>query len=358
MNAAFRVGLVLLSVGIIGYATVDKWRQPEPPKPCEPETVSVLTGGVKLAYLNDDRVKALFAKQCLNVKTEKSGVLADDLSKTKSMDAAWPVGANMAEDYAKLGGTQVPLATTVLGIASWKKVADQLVANGYAHKEKNHYVLSLPKFLPDVLASKKWSEMKDNKELSIDKPIVISMPHVRTSQTTLQAMLQFSYVMNNNTMLQDAKVAAKLAEKLYPLMARQGFQENTQTGPFEDYLASSTAGRIPLVLAYESQFIEGVTNKRITDRHTFLYMEPALTIKHTWVSYTPKGAKMAEVLQSIDAQKIAAEYGLRTTRPAVFDEYIAKVGRTTAYLDSQVDLPPAQVIQELNKTIVAKMLNP
>ena len=356
MKAAFRIGTVVLAVGLILYATAEKWREPEPPKPCV-ESVTVLTGGVKLAYLNDPRMVALLKKQCLAVTTEKSGVLADDLAKAKSMDAAWPVGANMAEDYAKLGGTQVPIASSVLGLASWVRVGELLTANGYARKEGKHYVLSLTKFLPDVLAGTKWNALKSNTDLALDKPISISMPHIRTSQASLQSALQFSYVLNGNKLIESTARAKELAQKLYPLMARQGFQENTQAGPFEDYLSSSTVGRIPLVLAYESDFIAATTNKRVSDRHTFLYMEPALTIKHTWVGYTPKGLKLAEALQSIEAQKIAAEYGLRTTRPAVFDEYLAKTNRDSAYLDSQVDLPPAAIIQELNKAIVTSMLN-
>lgn len=357
MQVAIRNIITFLALFVLGWAFWKMYTKPEPPKPCEPEVVTVLTGSVKVPYLNDSRITALLKSQCLAVKTEKSGVLADDLVKVKSMDAAWPVGANMAESYARLNGTQIPVATTVMGIASWQKIADLLTSNGFARKEDTHYVVSLPKFLPELIKGTKWSELKDNKELPLDKAMVLSMPNIRASQTTLQAMLQFSYVLNNNKMVDKPDVAAKLANELFPLFTRQGFQENTLAGPFEDYVASPSVGKIPLVLAYESQFIEALSFKSLAGRHTFLYLEPAMTIKHTWVGYSPKGIKLGEFLSTnLEAQKIAAEYGMRTTRPAVFDEYLKKLGRSSAYLDSQVDLPPEAVIQELNKTIVSNML--
>ena len=76
-----------------------------------------------------------------------------------------------------------------------------------------------------------------------------------------------------------------LAEKLSSVMTRQGFQEGTLAGPFEDYLGQGL-GKAPLVLIYESQFVEAKRDSKLRDTSMLLYPQPGLVLKHVLVART------------------------------------------------------------------------
>ncbi|TNY03328.1 hypothetical protein EW661_23635, partial [Escherichia coli] len=64
-----------------------------------------------------------------------------------------------------------------------------------------------------------------------------------------------SYLANGQQIVQSAEEADKALPTVAPLFLRQGFQEQSSAGPFEDYLALGM-GKAPLLVAYESQMVE------------------------------------------------------------------------------------------------------
>src|SRR5256885_4824873 len=77
-----------------------------------------------------------------------------------------------------------------------------------------------------------------------------------------------SYVLNGQQVVQSPADLERVLPQVAPLFLRQGFQESSSAGPFEDYLALGM-GKAPLLVAYESQLVE------------FLLRHPQRSEEHT-----------------------------------------------------------------------------
>jgi hypothetical protein len=103
-----------------------------------------------------------------------------------------------------------------------------------------------------------------------------------------------------------------------PLFLRQGFQEQSSAGPFEDYLALGM-GKAPLLMTYESQLIEfwlkhpDKLKSKDAGGMVVMYPKPTVYSKHVLVPYTPAGVRLGTVLENDPALRaLAHEYGYRT----------------------------------------------
>jgi hypothetical protein len=97
------------------------------------------------------------------------------------------------------------------------------------------------------------------------------------------------------------------------LFSRQGFQESSSAGPFEDYTAMGI-GKAPLVMIYEQQFLEYVlSHPHPNPDMVLLYPEPTIFSKHTMVALTDGGARFAqEMIYDPKVSSIAHRYAFRT----------------------------------------------
>ena len=66
-----------------------------------------------------------------------------------------------------------------------------------------------------------------------------------------------AYLANGNNVVDNEADADKVAASMVGLFSKQGFQESSSAGPFEDY-TSMGIGKAPLVMIYEQQFLEYV----------------------------------------------------------------------------------------------------
>lgn len=353
-----KIVIAVLAAAILLWFTYDQFKKPEPPaplKPCTKDEVSVMTGSAKFGFLNDPRVVQELDKACLTLKLTKTGSIESDLEKAKAVDAVWPAGVSAADEFAKLGGSKIQVFNTVLAVASWKPLLPVMESQKYVSAQKGYEQLELNAILPDMVAGKKWTDIPSNNSFPINKSILVSMPNPEMSQTTQQMMALLGYVSNGNVLMQDAQAADKLGAELKPLITRQGFQESTLAGPFEDYTGAPGMGKVPLVLVYESQFVEAKKNGLIRDKHVLLYPNPSMLLKHVWVGYSPKGVKLGELLaKNTVIQKVAAEYGYRTNNPAVFEEHMKSIGMAAPELLNQADIPAPAVMDRFISVLLTK----
>src|SRR5262249_6999714 len=122
-----------------------------------------------------------------------------------------------------------------------------------------------------------------------------------------------SYVLNGDNVVQSEAEVRKLAPALAPLFLRQGFQESSSAGPFDDYLTMGM-GKAPLVMIYEAQFVERQLQHGGTAKDMVLrYPQPTVFTKHVLVPLKPAAERLGEALESDSTlQRLAAEYGLRS----------------------------------------------
>ncbi|KWU19122.1 substrate-binding domain-containing protein [Burkholderia cenocepacia] len=321
--------------------------------------VHVLTGSAKFAFLKDENLTRLLQKVGYVLELDKTGNTADDVARADKFDAVWPAGADAANDFATAlqGSSTFPVFSTPLAVASWKKLMPVLEANGLAKQQPGtaHGELNLEKALPLMLAGKRWNQLSDNTVFPVNKGFLVNTPDVRKSNTGAQYIATLAYIANGNSVPSDAEKASTLAESLSPLISRQGFQEGTLSGPFEDYIGQGM-GKAPLVLVYESQFVEAKRLGKLTDAHLLLYPQPGLVLKHVLVARTAAGRKLGELLSSDpQIQAIAAQYGFRTNDPAIFAAAAKQVGLDAPELLNLADTPSTKVLDTMNQVLVSKL---
>ena len=285
-------------------------------------SVRGLIGSEKEAYFADPRVVKALAAQGITVSVEKAGSRAIaaryDASK---YDFGFPSGAPAAAQLkaqAKAAAVFNPFYTPMV-FASWRPIAEILVANGIAERQGDvYYVVDLPALMALVDKGTRWRELKKSEAFATSKAVLVNSTDVRTSNSAAMYLALASYLANNQQIVQSQEDVDRVLPVVAPLFLRQGFQEQSSAGPFEDYLALGM-GKAPLLMAYESQLIafwlKHPDKFKSNDAGGMVVMYPKPTVysKHVLVPYTPAGVRLGTVLENDPALRaLAHEYGYRT----------------------------------------------
>ena len=144
-----------------------------------------------------------------------------------------------------------------------------------------------------------------------------------------------SYVANGNKPVSNQAEINKVMPAIGQLLLGQGYSESWSESSVEDYLALGI-GKSPMLLTYESQFLEYQLRKdgSLKPDMVLMYPVPEVQSKHVVVNLTPGGVRLGGASRTDpELQRLAAKHHLRTVNPSVFAEMTAGSGRT----------PPAQL---------------
>ena len=320
--------------------------------------VKIIAGSAKFAFLKDPDLGNILDKQGMRLELIKSGAFEVDKVRAGEIDAAWPASAGAAADWAgnMPGSSSYPVFSTPLALASWRSLMPMFEKNGLAKMSgPTHGDFDLEKALPLMVKGTRWNQLLDNTAFNVNKSFLINTPDLRQGVTGGLYIATLAYILNGHEVPQNAAKAEALAQTLTPLITRQGFQENTLAGPFEDYIGQGI-GKAPLVLVYESQFFEAKRDGKIRDTHILLYPQPGLMLKHVLVGKTPAGKKLGELLANDpEIQKIAAKYGFRTNNPALFAAQTKTLGMDAPELINLAETPSPAILDVMTQSIINKI---
>ena len=281
-------------------------------------TVHGLIGSEKESFFADPRVQAALAEQGITVVVEKAGsrAIAGRYDASK-YDFGFPSGAPAGvqlRQAAKAANVYTPFYTPIV-VASWRPIADILVANGIVNKEgEYYYIVDLPRLFTLMEQGTRWRDLKASAAFPTSKAVLLNSTDVRTSNSAAMYLALASYIANGQQVVQSQDEVDRVLPIIAPLFLRQGFQEASSAGPFEDYLALGM-GKTPLLIAYESQMIEFWLKHpdRVKSDMVVLYPRPTVYSKHVVVPFTPAGDRLGSALES-DAKlrSLAHDYGYRT----------------------------------------------
>jgi hypothetical protein len=116
-------------------------------------------------------------------------------------------------------------------------------------------------------------------------------------------------------------------------------------------------GKAPLVMVYESQFLEYQSKRAQPNPEMVLfYPQPTIFTKHTLVPFTEAGRRLGELLATDpELQKMAVRYGYRTSDPEQFTSFLAeKKLAAPAVLVDVVDPPSYEMLEYMIKAIEKK----
>lgn len=324
-------------------------------------SVRGLIGSEKEAFFADPRVQQALATHGITLTVEKAGsrAIAGRYDASK-YDFGFPSGAPAAaqlRDLAKAANVYNPFYTPMV-IASWRPIADILVTNGIAERQGDiYYLIDLPGLMTLVEKGTRWRDLKGSAAFSTGKAVLIGSTDVRTSNSAAMYLALASYLANNQGVVQSQEDVDRVLPIVAPLFLRQGFQEQSSAGPFEDYLALGM-GKAPLLMAYESQLVEFWLRHpdKVKGDMVLMYPKPTVYSKHVLVPYTPAGARVGEALETDPAlHALAHEYGFRTGGSEKGPELWARQGvRVPEVLVDVIDPPSHEWLERMIQGIEAR----
>jgi hypothetical protein len=280
-------------------------------------TVKILTSSEKEHFLEDPDLEKVLAAHGMLITLQKAGsreiATRPDLA---SFDVAFPAGVHAAVKIAQTTGSKRVFASfyTPMAVASWKSLIPVLEKNGLVSRRNgSFFIVDMPKLLAVIDKDTRWKDLPGNDVYPAGKSVLVTSTDVRKSNSGAMYLALASYVANGNNVVENEAQADRVAPGMVGLFARQGFQEASSSGPFEDYTAMGI-GKAPLVMIYEQQFLEYVLSHADPNPDmVLLYPQPTILSKHTIVALTENGVRFARELTSDPkVASIAQHYGFRT----------------------------------------------
>ncbi len=285
-------------------------------------TVRVLTGSEKLDFLRDPALAEALNAEGIVLDVQKAGsreiATRPDL---KSFDVAFPAGVAAAKKIATATGSRRLSNSfyTPIAVASWKQLLPPLEANGIVRKQgASYYIVDMRKLVELMEHGTRWKDLQPNPNYAVSKSLLITSTDVRTSNSAAMYLALISYLANGDNVVDNDLAADQVVDRLFGLFSKQGYQESSSSGPFEDYVTMKL-GKSPLVIVYEQQFLQyALQHPSIDPDMILLYPQPTVLTKHVIVALNDKGARFADIFErNPKVQAIASRYGFRGTDNAL-----------------------------------------
>jgi Bacterial extracellular solute-binding protein len=316
-------------------------------------------------YFKDERVRRILLDKGLPVDVSRVGSrdMAAQVAAGNGLDFYFPSGvvaANQIADAArkaKLSVTQASPFYTPMVIASWKPIADILIANGMAKPLGDKtYGVNMAKLTETMLARKRWSELKNAAAYDVGRSVLVSTTDVRRSNSAAMYLALTSYA-SNGDVVTDRATAQKVAARLSELFKRQGYQENYVNGNFDDYV-SIGIGKTPMAFLYENQIVQfALAKKGVQSGMVLMYPQPTIVNKVVFVAVSERARALADLLTSnAELQRIAVEYGFRIADSSSFMQAVKPTGLAVEERISQVIDPPSfELMAEMIEVVTKEM---
>jgi hypothetical protein len=279
--------------------------------------IKVLTGSEKEKFLSDPELAKVLDAEGITISVQKAGsreiATRPDL---KTFDVAYPAGAPAAVKISQTTGSRRLFTSfyTPMAVASWKQLIPVLERSGVvARKDGSWFIVDMAKLVGMMEKGTRWKDLPDNTAYPVGKSLLVTSTDVRKSNSGGMYLSLAAYIANGNNVVDNDTDADKIGDQMVSLFSRQGFQESSSAGPFEDYTAMGI-GKAPLVMIYEQQFLEyALAHPNLNPDMVLLYPAPTILSKHTIVALTDAGARFAQVMTTNEkVTSIAHRYGFRT----------------------------------------------
>ena len=343
------IGLAILLIIGVGYGILRSATES-----LGPGAVALhgLIGSEKDPFFKDARVAAALKRGGFVVTTNTAGsrqIAGADLSKEAF---AFPAGVPAAEKIRRdhpASKSFVPFYTP-MAIATWKPIVDVLTKAGVARSDGTTTILDIRAYMDLVARNSRWKDLPGNTAYAVNKSVLITSTDVRKSNSAAMYLSLASYVANGDNIVENDAGVARIMDQLAPLFLRQGFVASSSEEPFEDYLVQGM-GHSPMVMIYESQFVQraAAADGSIRPDMVLMYPDPTIFSKHTFVGLTDAGKRLGEFLTNDpEMRSLATQYGFRTTDTAAFATFVQSHQLAVpASLISVIDPPTYETLEAM-----------
>ncbi|WP_332879264.1 hypothetical protein [Massilia sp. S19_KUP03_FR1] len=313
-----------------------------------------MIGSEKESFFLDPQVQDILSKKyALRVSIEKVGSREIAARDFKGYDFAYPAGLPAAIALQTKSKAKQTYSTffTPIAVASWRQLVPLLEREGIvrAH-EGSFYIVDMKRLLDLIGKGTRWRDLQGNTVYATGKSILINSTDVRKSNSAAMFLSLASYIANDNNVVENVAQVNQVMPLVAPLFVRQGLQEGSSAGPFDDYTTMGI-GKAPLVIVYESQFLAFQSQRAQPNPDmVLLYPQPTIYTKHIVVPFTEQGHKLGQALASDpDLQRLAVRHGYRTAVPDHFSAFLK---------EKKLDAPPVlvDVIEPPNLELLERMI--
>lgn len=250
------------------------------------------------------------------------------------------ISGEVVNDFVKkhkTAGTPEVIFTTPMVIASWQKIVQSLGIAVSKDAQGINYI-DTQKLFEIIDAKKKWNELP-NTQFPERKPILVNTSNILKSNSALQFFSLGAYVYNGFEVVQNTEEVEKYYTSLSNLFLRQGMQDSSSDGPFNDYTTMGM-GKAPMVFTYESQIANYLAQYKDAEK-VILYPKPTINTKHYLIPLTPAGEKFKQfLLNDQKVREVYVKYGFRAVNAKNFAEAFKAQGVVVPASINDVANPP------------------
>ena len=307
-------------------------------------------GSEKRAYFEDPDVVARLEELGYRVSVTTAG--SRQIATTTDIaeqDFVFPSSAPATQKVREQGsGYSVDFPFfTPMAVASWKPIADLLVAEGVVSEQNGAYTLDVNKYMDLARSGKRWRDLGE--AYPSPRNVQIRSTDIRTSNSAAMYLSLLAWeVAERDPERRDDVVF--LIDEIAPFFTAQGYSEASSSGPFTDYL-SQGMGAAPMVMVYEAQFLgeQMRPNSRIRDDMVLLHLSPTVLANHGIVGVSAGGKELGRLLSNDpQLQQLAARHGFRPANSGSLADELADRGfdAPSDYVNS-IDPPSYDRLEQL-----------
>lgn len=322
-------------------------------------------------YFRDERVRRILDQQRLPVQLTRANdrAMAQQVGAGKTPEFFFTSGTLAARQVTDtLRDAQVDASTsspfyTPVVVASWKPIADILIANGIAQPlGETSYGLDMGRLVQVMLSGKRWKDLQSAGAYDMSRSVLVSTADLRHSHSAALYLALSSQALHGDV-ISTRSQGREIALRLAPLFTRQGYQENDTSGNFVDYLTLGI-GKAPMAFIYENQLLHHSLNKdpKANARHwvqppVLLYPQPTIVNKLVFVATSERARRLADLLmQDPELQRLAIEHGFRVADIGSFLMAAQPTGLAVEpLLTFLTDAPASDIMTEMISIVSQEM---
>lgn len=307
-------------------------------------------GSEKRAYFEDPDVVARLEELGYSVSVTTAG--SRQIATTTDIaehDFVFPSSAPATQKVREQGsGYSVDFPFfTPMAVASWKPIADLLVAEGVVSEQNGAYTLDVDKYMDLARSGKRWRDLGE--AYPSPRNVQIRSTDIRTSNSAAMYLSLLAWEVAERDPERRDDVGF-LIDEIAPFFTAQGYSEASSSGPFTDYL-SQGMGAAPMVMVYEAQFLgeQMRPNSRIRDDMVLLHLSPTVLANHGIVGVSAGGKELGRLLSNDpQLQQLAARHGFRPANSGSLADELADRGfdAPSDYVNS-IDPPSYDRLEQL-----------
>lgn len=307
-------------------------------------------GSEKRAYFEDPDVVARLEELGYSVSVTTAG--SRQIATTTDIaeqDFVFPSSAPATQKVREQGsGYSVDFPFfTPMAVASWKPIADLLVAEGVVSEQNGAYTLDVNKYMDLARSGKRWRDLGE--AYPSPRNVQIRSTDIRTSNSAAMYLSLLAWEVAERDPERRDDVGF-LIDEIAPFFTAQGYSEASSSGPFTDYL-SQGMGAAPMVMVYEAQFLgeQMRPNSRIRDDMVLLHLSPTVLANHGIVGVSAGGKELGRLLSNDpQLQQLAARHGFRPANSGSLADELADRGfdAPSDYVNS-IDPPSYDRLEQL-----------